>query len=234
MDVAGPRGYGFLKDMIHESDNRCGPRGGPQSSVILQVDVVRRQVPDQFGEFPLVGRTDSLYDSGRRRHDGLDVAAGVETELFQRLLVQRVGHGQPECSVGGRQRENGPRTGQSGVYQPQSIGLADQRAFMEGEPELGRLRESRSFGVDVSSANENVAKALLGALLLIWRSAQMPLFEPPSFHQRLAKPKRSCGHGDTLGHPDLPLRGRIGQDGLGDAGETGCRYYVSEKRLFLW
>ena len=127
-----------MKDMIHESDNGRGPGGGPQSSVILRVDLVRRQVADQFGEFPLVGRTDSLRDSGRRRHDGLDVAADVETELFHRLLVQRVGHGQPECSVGGRQRENGASTGQSGVYQPQGIGLAEQRAFVEGESELGR------------------------------------------------------------------------------------------------
>ena len=64
--------------------------------------------------------------------------SAAETELLQRLLVQRVGDGKPKDSVSGRQRKNGPSTGQRGVYEPQSLGLGDQRPLGEGEPELCR------------------------------------------------------------------------------------------------
>ena len=55
--------------------------------------------------------------------------SAAETELLQRLLVQRVGHGQPKGSVGGRQRKNGPSTGQRRVYEPQGLRLGGQRSF---------------------------------------------------------------------------------------------------------
>jgi len=103
-----------------------------------RIGVEHGQVVDERRQLSLVCRTDSLGYGGRSGHDGFDVAPAAETELLQRLLVQRVGNGQPEGSVGGRQRKNGASTGQRGVYEPQGLSLADQGPLGKRESELSR------------------------------------------------------------------------------------------------
>ena len=90
-----------MEAMVHESHDGRGCGGRLQYPGVLRIGIEHGQVVDERCQLPLVCRADSLGYGGRGGHDGLDVAPAAETELFQGLLVQRVGNGQPEGSVGG-------------------------------------------------------------------------------------------------------------------------------------